>query len=139
MPGISEPGDPLITSAIEQGITVIPVPGPAAVTTLLSVSGLPTDKFIFEGFLPRKSGQRKKRLEELKDEERTMVFYESPHRLQDMLEEAKEIFGDRKVCVGRELTKKYEEILYLSLAEAIIHFTKRAPKGEFTLVIAGAK
>jgi 16S rRNA (cytidine1402-2'-O)-methyltransferase len=140
MPGISDPGYLLVKSAIEAGIPVVPIPGPSAVTTALSVSGLPTDRFVFEGFLPRKPSHRRKHLEALKEEPRTLVFYESPHRLTKTLQDVREIFGNRRLCVCREMTKKFEEILHVSVEDAIIHFTeKKLPKGEFTLVIAGAE
>ncbi|MFC1478464.1 16S rRNA (cytidine(1402)-2'-O)-methyltransferase [Candidatus Margulisiibacteriota bacterium] len=139
MPGISDPGYVLVKEAIAAGVKVVPVPGPSAVTCALSVSGFPTDRFIFEGFLDRKAGKRRKQLEQLKDEKRTIVLYESPHRLLKMLQDVEDIFGERRLCIARELTKKYEEILYLTCREAIIHFTKRNPKGEFTIVISGSK
>ncbi|MFH1429796.1 MAG: 16S rRNA (cytidine(1402)-2'-O)-methyltransferase [Candidatus Margulisiibacteriota bacterium] len=139
MPGISDPGYVLVKDAIAAGVKVVPVPGPSAVTCALSISGFPTDRFIFEGFLDRKSGKRRKQLEALKDEKRTLVFYESPHRLLKMLQDVEDTFGERRLCIARELTKKYEEILYLTTREAIIIFTNKNPKGEFTIVIEGSK
>ena len=139
MPSISDPGYHLVKEAISKQIPVIAIPGPTAVTTALAVSGLPTDRFVFEGFLPRKASQRQKHLTELLSEKRTIVIYEAPHRLEKMLADALSILGDRECCITREMTKKYEEILYLTLGKAIIHFSKFKPRGEFTIVISGAK
>ena len=139
MPGISDPGYNLVNEAIVQQIQIIAIPGPTALTTALAVSGQPADRFVFEGFLPRKAGQRQQRLTELIDEKRTIALYEAPHRLEKLLTDALNILGDRDCCITREMTKKYEEILYLTLAKAIIHFSKYKPRGEFTIVIAGAK
>ena len=109
-PGISDPGYRLIKGAWEAGVTVVPIPGASTLTALLSVGGLPTDRFVFEGFLPAKQGQRQKALERLKQEERTLVFFESPHRLLDTLEDLEQMLGDREIVVGRELTKMFEEL-----------------------------
>jgi 16S rRNA (cytidine1402-2'-O)-methyltransferase len=136
MPSVSDPGYTLVRAAIEAGITVTSVPGPSAVTTALAVSGLPVDRFCFEGFLPRKAGERRSRLASLADERRTMVFFESPHRLADAL--AAGAFGtDREAAVCRELTKTYEEIRRGPLSE-LASWAAEGVKGEITLVVGGA-
>mgnify|MGYP005842846353 CR=1 FL=1 len=137
-PGISDPGFELIRAAIEKGIQVVPVPGPSAVIAALSISGLPTDQFVYVGFLPRKRGERRRALQLLAAEPRTIVAFEAPHRLVESLEDIKEVLGDRRVAVIRELTKIHEETLRTSVAQAIGHFVVHPPRGEFTLVIAGA-
>jgi 16S rRNA (cytidine1402-2'-O)-methyltransferase len=136
-PGISDPGWYLVRMALEAGIEVIPVPGPSAVLTLLSASGLPTDRFVFEGFLPVKSGRRKRRLEELAEETRTMVFYESPHRLEKTLAMMVEVFGARQAAVGREMTKVFEEVRRAPLDEILAGFAGRKVRGEVTIAVAG--
>jgi 16S rRNA (cytidine1402-2'-O)-methyltransferase len=119
-------------------VAVSVIPGPSAVLSALAVSGLPTDRFTFEGFMPRKDGERRTLFEELVREQRTMIFFESPHRLLDSLEVAAEIFGgDRKASVSRELTKKFEHTERGTIAE-LIEWAKTDPKGEFVVVIAGA-
>ena len=135
-PGIADPGYRLINSCIEQSIAIVPIPGPAAFLAALSVSGLPTDRFVFEGFLPVKKG-RKKRLVNLAGEWRTLLFYESPHRIQRTLQDLYDHFGNREVVVLRELTKMYEEIIRTTLQDAQQLFEQRKPKGEFVLVIRG--
>ncbi|MCJ7515168.1 MAG: 16S rRNA (cytidine(1402)-2'-O)-methyltransferase [Dehalococcoidia bacterium] len=135
MPGLSDPGYELIAAAIEHGIPVVPIPGASAVITALAVSGLPTDQFLYLGFLPRRQGARRRLLKSVAEEPRTMVAFEAPHRLLETLSDAMEILGDRKVAVCRELTKVYEEIFRGNLSQAIKHFTQ--PRGEFTLVIQG--
>jgi 16S rRNA (cytidine1402-2'-O)-methyltransferase len=138
MPSVSDPGYSLVRAAIEAGAEVTSVPGPSAVTTALAVSGLPVDRFCFEGFLPRKAGERRSRLAGLADEPRTMVFFESPHRLADALTDAATAFGpDRPAAVCRELTKTYEEIRRGPLAE-LADWAADGVKGEITLVVAGA-
>jgi 16S rRNA (cytidine1402-2'-O)-methyltransferase len=138
MPSVSDPGYTLVRAAIEAGITVTSVPGPSAVTTALAVSGLPVDRFCFEGFLPRKAGERRSRLASLADERRTMVFFESPHRLADALADAAGAFGtDREAAVCRELTKTYEEIRRGPLSE-LASWAAEGVKGEITLVVGGA-
>lgn len=139
MPGISDPGYRLVSEAITKAIPIKAIPGPTAVTTALAISGFPADRFVFEGFLPNKTNQRKQRLTELQAEQRTLVVYEAPHRIEKMLVDALEILGDRRCCITRELTKKYEEILYLTISKAIMHFAKSKPRGEFTIVISGAR
>jgi 16S rRNA (cytidine1402-2'-O)-methyltransferase len=138
MPSVSDPGYTLVRAAIEAGILVTSVPGPSAVTTALAVSGLPCDRFCFEGFLPRRGGERRSRLAGLADERRTMVFFESPHRLADALRDASDAFGvDRSAAVCRELTKTHEEIRRGSLAE-LAEWAAEGVRGEITLVVAGA-
>jgi len=135
MPGLSDPGYELICAAIERGIAVIPVPGPSAVITALVVSGLPTDQFIYLGFLPRRQKQRQRFLSSLMDEPRTMVAFESPHRLRETLNDIEQTLGDRRIAVCRELTKVHEEIFRGRVSEARDYFTE--PRGEFSLVIEG--
>lgn len=134
-PGISDPGYRLIQLAIQNEIPLTAIPGPSALVDALILSGLATDRFIFEGYLPVKAGARKKRIKEILDERRTVIFYESPHRLVKSLQDMQEILGDREVVVLRELTKKFEQILRGSPKELLAHFQDRKPKGEFVLVI----
>ena len=135
MPGISDPGYELIKAAINDGIDVVPVPGPSAPVAALVVSGLPTDSFLYLGFLPRKRGKRTRLLSSLEGETRTLVAFEAPHRLLAALGDVKETLGDRPMAVTRELTKLHEEVFKGTISEAIDHFTE--PRGEFTLVIEG--
>ncbi|MGN0007249.1 MAG: 16S rRNA (cytidine(1402)-2'-O)-methyltransferase [Alistipes sp.] len=136
-PGISDPGFLLVRTCIEQGIEVETLPGATALITALVQSGFPCDKFCFEGFLPQKKG-RTKRLEELAEEERTMIFYESPFRVVKCLEQMAEVFGaDRNVSVSRELTKKFEQTVRGTIAEVAQWFRDHEPKGEFVIVLAG--
>ncbi|TKJ29129.1 16S rRNA (cytidine(1402)-2'-O)-methyltransferase [Blastococcus sp. CCUG 61487] len=138
MPSVSDPGYTLVRAAIDAGIEVTSVPGPSAVTTALAVSGLPVDRWCFEGFLPRKGGERRARFAALADERRTMVFFESPHRLADALTDAAGVLGaDRPAAVCRELTKTYEEIRRGPLGE-LAAWAADGVKGEITLVVAGA-
>ncbi|MBD2410739.1 16S rRNA (cytidine(1402)-2'-O)-methyltransferase [Nostoc calcicola FACHB-389] len=138
MPGISDPGYELVKACIEAGISVVPIPGANAAITALSAAGLPTDRFVFEGFLPVKTQQRREHLESLQTESRTLIFYESPHRLQDTLQDLAEVWGsDRQIVLGRELTKLYEEFWRGTVAEAIAHYSQREPQGEYTLLVAG--
>jgi 16S rRNA (cytidine1402-2'-O)-methyltransferase len=136
-PGISDPGSVLVRMAIEAGIEITPVPGPAAAITLLSVSGLDTHAFVFEGFLPIKSGRKRRVLESLAHEKRTLIFYESPHRLVKTLALMHEVLGDRPAAVGRELTKVFEEITRGTLAAALERYRDKTVKGELTIAIAG--
>jgi len=136
-PGISDPGYVLIRSCIDNGITVTSVPGPAALVAALVISGLPTERFVFEGFLPVKKG-RKTRLELLADEKRTIILYESPHRIKRTLADIAAFLGDRDIAVIREITKMFEEVLRMKVSEAIEHFRLKKPRGEFVLVIRGA-
>ncbi len=135
MPGINDPGYELVLAASEQGIEVVPIPGPSAIPTALAVSGLTTEKFIHLGFLPRKKGERKRLFRSLAEETKTMVAFETPHRLLSSLADLREVLGERKIAVCRELTKLHEEIFRGTPSQAIEHF--REPKGEFTLVIEG--
>jgi 16S rRNA (cytidine1402-2'-O)-methyltransferase len=138
MPGISDPGYELVKACVEAGISVVPIPGVSAVLTAISAAGLPTDRFTFEGFLPAKGQERRDRLEALQAETRTMVIYESPHRLRQTLPDLKEMLGEeRAIVLARELTKLHEEFWRGSIAEAIKHYQTHEPQGEFTLVIAG--
>lgn len=139
MPTISDPGFVLVREAAQQGVEIISIPGPSSVITALAVSGLPTDRFCFEGFLPRKSGERKASFTALRSEPRTMIFFEAPHRILDSLQDAAEILGpQRRASVSRELTKKFEHTERGTLAE-LIDWAKTEPKGEMVLVIAGAE
>jgi 16S rRNA (cytidine1402-2'-O)-methyltransferase len=139
MPGISDPGYELVKACTDEGITVVPIPGASAGVTALSVSGLATDRFIFEGFLPVKGQERRDRLEALQTEARTLILYESPHRLRQTLKDLSEVLGTgRAIALARELTKLHEEVWRGSLEEAIAHYRDREPQGEFTLVIAGS-
>lgn len=137
-PGISDPAYLLISKAVEQGVAVIPIPGASAALAALVASGLPTDRFVFEGFLPVKKG-RKKRFEELSQEKRTIIFYESPFRVERTLEDIVEHFGERRVAVARELTKKFEEVLRGTAAEVLQRLTQKQPKGEFVIIVEGKK
>jgi 16S rRNA (cytidine1402-2'-O)-methyltransferase len=139
MPGVSDPGYRLVTAAVAAGIPVTALPGPSAVTTALAVSGLPTDRFCFEGFPPRKQGERASRLAELAAEPRTLVFFESPHRLAATLTAMAAAFGaDRRAVVCRELTKTYEEIVRAPLGD-LAEWAADGTRGEVTLVVAGAE
>jgi len=137
-PALSDPGYAIVHAASAQGISVIAVPGASAVTTALAVSGLPTDRFAFLGFLPRKSAERKRTLETLASIPWTLVFFEAPHRLRDMLQDVEDVLGDRQVAVGRELTKRFEEVIRGPVSEVQDHFRTIEPRGEFTVVVAGA-
>jgi 16S rRNA (cytidine1402-2'-O)-methyltransferase len=137
MPTVSDPGFVLVRAAIEAGIEVTVIPGPSAVLAALAVSGLPTDRFTFEGFLPRKSGERKKLFSALLLETRTMVFFESPHRIDDALKDALTVFGEsRQATVSRELTKKFEQTVRGTIPE-LLEWSANPTKGELVLVIAG--
>jgi 16S rRNA (cytidine1402-2'-O)-methyltransferase len=139
MPGISDPGYELVKACTEVGIAVVPIPGATAAITALAASGLPSDRFVFEGFLPSKEKERQSRLQQLQSDSRTLIFYEAPHRLQPTLSDLASIFGeDRQVVLARELTKLHEEFWRGTLKEAIALYEKeRQPKGEYTLVVAG--
>ena len=136
MPGISDPGYALVQAALEQGARVEVVPGPSAVTAALAVSGLPPDQFVFLGFLPRTPGERRRLLESVSRERRTLVAFEAPHRLRASLGDIAKALGERRIAVCRELTKMHEEVFRGTASEAIAHF--ELPRGEITLVIAGA-
>ncbi len=137
-PGISDPAFSIITAAIENEIKIIPLPGATAFVPVLVASGMPTHEFVFEGFLPHKKG-RKTKLERLKNEERTIILYESPHRILKTLTELLEYCGDRKVVIGREMTKIYEEIIRGNLSTVVKDFSTRVIKGEFVIVVEGKK
>lgn len=136
MPSVSDPGYRLVTAAVAEGLPVTAVPGPSAVLTALAVSGLAVDRFCFEGFLPRKPGPRRTRLDALAQEERTMVFFEAPHRLADFLTDAAAAFGARQAAVCRELTKTYEEVVRGTLAE-LADWAVEGARGEITIVVSG--
>ncbi|MCY7337397.1 MAG: 16S rRNA (cytidine(1402)-2'-O)-methyltransferase [Chamaesiphon sp.] len=139
MPGISDPGYLIVSACVAAGIRVIPIPGVTAVITAVSASGLPSDRFVFEGFLPAKGQERKGRLEAVSGEARTLVFYESPHRLRQTLADFATTFGtDRQIVIGRELTKLHEEFWRGEIGAAIEHYTQTEPQGEYAIVIAGA-
>ena len=138
-PAISDPGEDLVRLCAEHGITVTAIPGPCAVITALSISGLPTGRFCFEGFLSTAKKSRKEHLSSLKGETRTMIFYEAPHKLVATLEDLAEAFGaERKISLCRELTKLHEEVVRTTLGEAIAKYAENGPKGEFVLVVDGA-
>jgi 16S rRNA (cytidine1402-2'-O)-methyltransferase len=138
-PGISDPGFRLIRLAIRHGIPVIPIPGPSAATAALSVSGLPTDSFLFLGFLPSKPTKRRKAIEGWKDWDRTLILYESPHRLRATLTDLLEILGDREIALARELTKQFEEILRGPVSQVLQELGERRIRGEITVVLAGKR
>ena len=138
-PAISDPGEDLVRECAQAGITVCAIPGPCAAITALSISGQPTGRFCFEGFLSMSKKSRREHLDSLRAEKRTMIFYEAPHKLMNTLEDMTEVFGqDRAISFCRELTKLHEEIIRTTLGQAIVHFTETPPKGEFVLVVAGA-
>jgi 16S rRNA (cytidine1402-2'-O)-methyltransferase len=138
-PGISDPGFYLIRAAVRAGIAVMPVPGASALLAGLVISGLPSDRFAFEGFLPKRDGRRRKRLAALKTEERTTVYCDAARRVKRLLEEMLELWGDRDVVVCRELTKRFEEVLRGKLTEVLAQIGDRELKGETVVVVAGAK
>ncbi|HEX5671134.1 MAG TPA: 16S rRNA (cytidine(1402)-2'-O)-methyltransferase [Acidimicrobiia bacterium] len=136
-PAISDPGMSAVAAARRAGSVVTLVAGPSAVTAALAVSGLPSERFVFEGFLPRKGRSRRQRLDDLVSDPRTVVFFVAPHHLLEDVNDLHKSLGDRKVCVARELTKSFEEVWWGTLSEAAIEWTVREPQGEFTLVVAG--
>lgn len=137
-PTLSDPGYRLVREAVEAGVPVVPVPGASALTAVLSVSGLPTDRFAFEGFLPAKKAQRRERLRGLREEKRTLIFYEAPHRLQESLQDLIDILGEREAVLGREITKIHEEFIRGRLSELKARVADREVRGEITLVVMGA-
>ena len=137
-PGVSDPGYELVRAAIAAGYSVVPVPGPSAVTAALVASGLPCDAFVFAGFLPRKVAERRTVLAELATEARTVVVFEAPHRLLATLQDIAQLFGERPLAVARELTKLHEEIVRGTAQTAHAHFLESEPRGEVTLVIGGS-
>lgn len=139
MPAISDPGEVIVTDALAEGIKVVPVPAASACVTALAVSGQATGRFVFEGFLPTNLRQRRERLEQLKGEERTVIFYEAPHKLRMTLGHLREAFGpDRSITLARELTKLHEEVVKTTLGEAVEYYEANNPRGEYVLVMAGA-
>jgi 16S rRNA (cytidine1402-2'-O)-methyltransferase len=138
-PGISDPAYRIVVAAVERGITVTPVPGATAIIAGLVASGLPTDSFLFAGFLPSRKQARRARLDELKAERATLVFYEAGRRIRESLLDVREILGDRRAAVARELTKLHEQFIRGAVSEIIAHFEANEPRGEMTLVIAGSR
>jgi 16S rRNA (cytidine1402-2'-O)-methyltransferase len=139
MPSISDPGYRLVRACVDEGIDLRVVPGPSAVTAALVVSGLPTDRFVFEGFLPRRAGERRERLRAIASEERTVVLFEAPHRLATLLRDALVELGDRRIAVARELTKLHEEVLRGRVAEVLAQLGGSEPRGEVVVVIEGQR
>jgi len=137
-PGLNDPGYELVRVALQAGHTVSPVPGPSAPVAALVVSGLPTDAFVYLGYLPRRAAERRRFLTGVRDLSFTLVFLETPHRLVNSLGDLLQIFGDREAAAARELTKIHEEVLRMPLSTLLAHFQQTEPRGEFTLVIAGA-
>lgn len=137
-PAISDPGEILVRRCREEGILVTALPGACAFVTALSMSGMPSRRFVFEGFLPAGGKERRARLEALRAEERTVIFYEAPHHLRQTLSDLLEAFGDRRLAMGRELTKRHEEMLQMKLSEAIAHYQDQEPRGEYVLILEGA-
>lgn len=133
-PGVADPAFNLVRSAIKEQVSVIPIPGASAMLSALVCSGLPTDRFVFENFLPHKSSQRKKLFESLKTEPRTVIFYETPHRIVKVLQELDEILGDIQIVIAREITKLYEEFLRGNAKELLEHFKTKPPRGEMVLL-----
>lgn len=136
-PGISDPGEDLVRLCIENNIKVTMIPGPVAAVTGMVISGLPTGRFVFEGFLPMNKRTRQERLKQLKDETRTIIFYEAPHKLPYTLKDMYNAWGERRIALARELTKRYEEVIRCSLSEAMERYQLEAPKGEFVVIIEG--
>lgn len=136
-PGISDPGEELVRRAIQEGLPLVPIPGPVALVAALSVSGLPTESFLFYGFLPSKAAARRKWLTSLKERPETLVFYESPRRLSSLLDDAAQILGERRVVVAREMTKVYEEVYRGTISEVLEQMGKEEVKGEVTVILEG--
>ncbi len=139
MPGLSDPGYELVRAALAGGFRVAPIPGASALTAALVASGLPTDQFVYLGFLPRQKSARRKFLRTVADESRTLIAFEAPHRVRAALDDIAATLGDRQICVARELTKMFEEFFRGTVGEAQKHFAAHAPRGEFTLVIGGKR
>lgn len=137
MPAISDPGQELVARAIREGLQIVVIPGPSALISALALSGIDTTRFVFEGFLPSRAGQRRESLARLAGETRTIVLYEAPHRLLQTLQDIQETLGERKIAVARELTKKYEEVVRGTVEEVKRHFSLQPPRGEFTLILEG--
>jgi 16S rRNA (cytidine1402-2'-O)-methyltransferase len=138
MPAISDPGEDIVRICAERGVPVSVVPGPCAAVSALAMSGLFTGKFVFEGFLSTANNERREALESLKNERRTIIFYEAPHKLKGTLADLIKAFGDRKISLCRELTKLNEEVLRMTLSEAIAYYEENMPRGEYVLVMEGA-
>ncbi len=138
MPGLSDPGYRLVRAAVDAGVRVEPIPGPSAAVAVLVSSGLPTDRYLYLGFLSRQPTGRRTALEEISRAPYTLLFFEAPHRLIDFLKDALQILGDRQACIGREITKLHEEIWRGSLSQALAHFEQGIIKGEITVVITGS-
>jgi len=136
-PGISDPGEDMVRLAIDNDIKVTMIPGPVAAVTGIVISGLPTGRFVFEGFLPMNKRTRQERLKQLKDETRTIIFYEAPHKLPHTLKDMYNAWGDRRIALARELTKIYEEVIRCSLFEAMERYQNESPRGEFVVIIEG--
>jgi len=136
-PGISDPAFYLVRLAVEHDVPVVPIPGPASPIAALVASGLPPDRFVFEGFLPVKAGKRRARLQALADDPRTIVLFESPHRMIRTLQDIRDVLGDRPAAVARELTKKFEEISRGTVSELLERYTEKNPRGEMVIVLAG--
>lgn len=137
MPAISDPGEELVRQAYEMGVAVESVPGPTAFATAIAISGMPSGRFCFEGFLSVNKQSRKEHLESIKNEERTLIFYEAPHKLLNTLKDLHNALGDRNIAVVKELTKLHETVLKLTLFEAINYFSENAPRGEYVLIVEG--
>jgi 16S rRNA (cytidine1402-2'-O)-methyltransferase len=138
-PGLSDPGSRLIREAIQAGILLVPVPGVSAPLTALSISGLPTDRFVFVGFLPNKQGRRRRELEGLRQEPRTMIFFESPHRLIKMLSDVFEILGDREIALAKEMTKVYEDVGRGRISRILSLLKDTEIRGEYTIIVQGSR
>ncbi len=138
MPAISDPGEDLVKLCIEEGIEVVPLPGASAFTCALVASGMPTGRFSFEGFLTMNKRNRREHLESVRNDTHTLIFYEAPHKLLSTLKDMLEVFGDRKIVLARELTKKFEEFFRTTLSKAIERYETDNPKGEFVLIVSGA-
>lgn len=139
LPGISDPGSDLVRLAVEQDITVVPIPGANAALTALVASGINTDRFLFHGFLPRKKKEREEQLSALKDEPRTIIIYEAPHRLKETLKSMSQHFAARKIAVAREMTKKFEQFIRGTPEQVLQHFNVIDPRGEITIILEGRK
>ena len=134
-PGISDPGYRVIRACIDNGVSVVPIPGPTGFLAALSISGKPTDAFTFEGFLSPKPIKRKNELKKLKEEKRTAILYESPHRIEKLLSDILEVYGDTEVVIAREMTKKFEEVRRQKVSALLEHFKTTKPRGEFIVVV----
>lgn len=137
MPGLCDPGYEIINRALENNITLVPIPGVSALTTALVISGFPMQNFVFEGFIPRKKGEKEQFFTRLKEEPRTLIFYETPHRIKETLYTIRKVMGERKIVLARELTKIFEEIIRGKLSEVIEYINSKEVKGEITLVLEG--